>query len=257
MTDKTQWQAPIEQKAAAPVPTMNPSELDAKEVPTDPSMYYRARADHPSMPGWILMKQAAPQNRARFVQYGWTPLDEFGTFIHAQKSKDANGVKFNSTNHGNWRVLFQRGGASMFPVDQIVAYGWHLRPPFKEAVFPQMADVEVPEFLCPQCSKSYPDATYLKTHLVSRHDYTRMEIVAYAKDSGITFERHGARPAPEPVPKVLDMTTPPAERLSCDQCGFVTKEDSKRPKQSLSTHQRMSHNELPVQVPVEELAGVS
>ena len=235
---QVQWQAPIPQnEGAGGIPTLNPSALDVEKDPSDPSMYYRRRSDHPTQSNWIIMKSAQPANRAKFMKVGWVPLDEYGTFIHAQRSTDANGVAFDATRE-KWRVIFQRDGAKAFPLDQVIAYRWHARPPYKEVVFPQLEGVSVPQFDCPQCSWSHVEASYLKTHLEVAHAYTRTEIVAYSKDSGIVFERRTAKPEEVKAPVVLEMTSEPPSTLRCDQCDYETKTESKRPEQALRMHKR-------------------
>src|SRR3990167_1717891 len=97
-----------------------------------------------------------------------------------------------------WRLILQRGGAKEFPIDQILAYHWHINPPYREAVFPQLEGVDVTDYFCHECDKgifSHPEpaeaADMLKIHLTSgfdrRHEYRVEDLTALGEREGIDF----------------------------------------------------------------------
>ena len=258
----TQWKPTLVEDTARGIPKLNPTPLD--EVATrgsDPWMYYARRDTHPSQPGWIYCKPSTPNDRAKFVRVGWVPLDQYGSFIYGQRGntevKDANGVMFGSSDE-NYRVFFQKGGAPVMPVDQVIAYGWHRQAPYANddgtpMDFPQLAGLDIPEYQCLECNHApYVATAHLRTHLLQTHQYSRIELNSYAQDSGVTWERRPnqhetpSTPAAAPAPTLTHVAL---LRLCCDECDFQTPADSKRPSQSLRMHQRKHASPV--------LAGVS
>jgi hypothetical protein len=146
-------------------------------------MYYR-KPD-----GWIVPAQGAPNYFSSKLARGFTPLPQYGTFMPGQESEDTRGIPFDAHSE-MWRVIFQRNGAEAFPIDQIIAYNWHLSPPYAGVTFPQMEGVDVPELDCPECDlPPCHDVADLATHLRIRHGYTRTDLRVYGDEIGIKFDR--------------------------------------------------------------------
>lgn len=244
----TQWKPKLIQDEQSGIPDLFPTETPA-EGPrgSDPWMYYARRATHPTEPGWIFPRETTPNYRAKYMKAGWVPLDQFGTFVYGLWGniavQDVAGVHFDSSRE-NYRVFFQKNGAEHMPVDQVIAFGWHLDPPYKQITFPQLEGLEIPVFQCLDCNHApFAASAHLRIHLLSTHNYSRTELNVYAEEAGLTWSRrHGDREiAPEapvlPMPAIdLTPTTPTA--MSCSECDFVTKSSSKRPKSSLRMHMR-------------------
>jgi len=139
--------------------------------------------------GWIVPAKGNPQSFASKVRRGYTPLPQYGTYTPGESSEDVRGVPFNA--HAEmWRVIFQKDGAEAFPIDQIIAYNWHLTPPYAGVTFPQMEGVEVPQLDCPECDLvPCHDVADLANHLRIRHGYTRTDLKAYGDEIDIKFDR--------------------------------------------------------------------
>ena len=104
--------------------------------------------------GWIVTGATTASNRSGYEYKGFIFLARYGEFANGQafgapKEQDARGVPWNPFMEP-WRLIFQKGGAGEFPIDQIVAMGWHLRPPYREVKFPQLAGVNITDFPCPE-----------------------------------------------------------------------------------------------------------
>ena len=157
--------------------------------------YYRNKA------GWIVVQSTTPANKegtifkgGEFLRYG-----EFanGTSGGAPRESDDRGMPWNPADEP-WRLIFQRNGANEFPVEQILAYHWHINPPYREVVFPQLEGIAVTDYFCPECEKgifSHPEpleaADMLKVHLTSgidrRHEYRTEDLAALGDREGIDF----------------------------------------------------------------------
>jgi len=212
--------------------------------------------------GWIVVASTTSGNREGYEYKGGTFLPMYGqfangTFQGAARERDARGVPWNPADEP-WRLIFQKGGAKEFPVDQIIAYHWHVRPPYKEAKFPQLQGVEIEDLPCPECDKgifSSPNlqeaAVMLKAHLTSgindRHKYTPTDLRELGQEWGLNFETARTRKAAKRLPdKSLEGEEAPEmtvgemqvnEEFKC-HCGWAPPATSKRPTQSLKFHQR-------------------
>lgn len=143
-----------------------------------------------------------------------------------------------------WRLIFQRDGAKEFPIEQIIAFRWHVRPPYREVTFPQLEGVDIQSYACPECKKGLfasinpSEATeQLRTHLTSeinnRHSYTPTDLRELGKELDIDFDsarvgrvRSVAVEEPEeleakPVPELtLPEPVEEAEMPTCEFCGY-------------------------------------
>ncbi len=251
------------------LPDLNPPPLEVEGGGgTVPHIYYARRDTHPTQPGWIINRDSHPIQQAKYIKGGWTPREEFGSFVYGMfgndQVKDANGVLFDSAKEP-YRVFFQRGGAEHMPVDQVIAYGWHITPPYKGVKFPQVDNLDIPRFQCAECPhRPFVASIHLKTHLESTHKYTRMELIQYANDEDISWERRiehheqvaAAEAEPETFPDLNLSDDPVLETetvLSCDDCDYTTPADSKQHKTALRMHRRIHASPEPEPV----AAGVS
>jgi hypothetical protein len=134
-----------------------------------------------------------------------------------------------------WYWLFKNGGAHVFPIEQIVAYHWHLEPPYglPKSVFPQLEEYEVPEpYWCAACAgdtNPHNSESELLTHAMITHRMTlpqardllpfaserpreRGAVLAIRKKvKAIEGEVEARESAPGPAPKkaiVCDCGTP-------------------------------------------------
>ncbi len=244
-----------------------------------PSMYPESREAH-SPPGrgkhgyyrkpngWIVVAATTPTNRSDYEYKGFTFLPQYGEFTNGtnvlgakQLEQDDRGTPWNPAVEP-WRLILQRGGAEEFPVEQVIAYRWHLRPPYREAEFPQLKDVGITNYFCPECEKGVFASTVareaaeqLRTHLTTgmnnRHSYTPTDLRALGEELDIDFDsaRVGRlqelkTQSMEPSPAPPEMT--PTARLTCEEegCEFITPEDSKNHPASLRMH-GMSHKKEP------------
>lgn len=103
-----------------------------------------------------------------------------------------------------WMQIFQLHGEKEFPLSQIIAFRWHIRPPYRGIVFPQLEGVDITDYQCPECEKGLFSATnpreaarQLRIHLTSaineQHKYTPRDIRELGEDWGIDFETRRVR----------------------------------------------------------------
>ena len=207
--------------------------------------YYR-RGDN----GWIITGPVWPSYRADMEYKDNVFLAKYGVFLYDMPGNktvfDVNGRNFSPVTEP-WRQIFQKGGAKEFPLDQIIAFRWHIRPPYREVKFPQLAQVEIHNFFCPECDKGIfsavrrPDAVdQLRIHLTSRfndnHSYRPDDLKALGEEYGINFfePRQGMNrvtrsnlidapdgPDLDLVPGADDLT--PNDALTCPECSFEAK----------------------------------
>ena len=236
------------------LPSLYP-ELEERQTPPGKNQYgyYRRKRD-----GWIMMAPVWPTFRQDMEFKGLEYLNVLGTFVHDTGDKvqrDLNGRNF-SVAKEPWRLIFQHPkGTALFPLSQIIAYRWHIRPPYREVKFPQVEGVKIYDLFCPECEKGIfssdreQDAIdMLRTHLTSRfndaHAYRPEDLKTLGAEYGIDFfaPRRGrnsvrrdaqSEEAPSTAP---DLT--PSEELRCE-CGFEAKSTF-----GLQTHQR-SHKAEP------------
>lgn len=224
-------------------PTLFPDAVETKATELNFYYYYR-KPD-----GWIVSAAGWPQEYAKRIRQGWEALVQYGTFTPGQVSRDTRGVRFNP-HLEPWRVICQKGGAKEFLVEQVIAYNWHLAPPYKEVEFPQLEGVEVDVLDCPECNvQPFHDPQHLAQHLRIRHDYTRLDLVTYGKEMGIDFSRRTGkdkiRRLEVPEEKVKDMTIQEVERgdvCGIDGCTWAPTKRGKNPKAAMAAHRRLKHS---------------
>ena len=169
--------------------------------------------------GWVVVLPATATNRHDYEGRGFVYMDQYGIFPmtpahdRAPKAKDANDRPWHSS-WEPWKLLLQRGGAKEFPLSQIIAFRWHIRPPYADVVFPELEQFvasggeiaggrpsggEIFDFQCPECQRvtlfSSTNAReairQLRVHLTSRinekHSYTPADFKTLGDDFGVDF----------------------------------------------------------------------
>ena len=155
--------------------------------------------------GWIVVAATTPSNRSGYEYKGFTFLPQYGEFANGtneltakQNARDDRGNPWNPAIEP-WRLIFQRDGASAFPIDQIIAFHWHLQPPYKEVKFPQLEGVDITVYPCPECDRGVFSSInpleasgQLRTHLTTgvnkRHEYTPTDLRELGKELEIDFD---------------------------------------------------------------------
>lgn len=178
-------------------PTLYPTPADV-EVRGGKGLhgYYRNKA------GWIVVQSTTPANKEATIYKGGTFLNKYGEFTNGTsganpRERDDRGMPWNPADEP-WRLIFQRGGAIEFPLEQVLAYHWHINPPYREVEFPQLADLNVTDYFCPECEKGVfsssepPEAAeMLRIHLTSgidrRHEYRTEDLTLLGEREGIDF----------------------------------------------------------------------
>ena len=224
-------------------PTLFPDAVRTKPTDTNFFLYWR-KPD-----GWIVAAPGWPQEYAKRVRQGWEALPQYGTFTPGQVSKDIRGIRFNP-HLEPWRVICQKGGAKEFPLEQVIAFNWHLAPPYKEVELPQLEGVEVDVLDCPECNvQPFHDPQHLAQHLRIRHDYTRLDLVTYGKEMGIDFSKRErkdkARRLEVPEEEKATLTVQKVERgepCGIGGCTWAPSKKSKNPGAAMAGHRRMKHS---------------
>ena len=160
--------------------------------------YYRRRD------GWITTGPTTDSNRADFEYMGYSFLSKYGQFKNVNDithEVDINRVPWNSYAEA-WRRIFQLGGAKEFPIDQIIAFRWHIRRPYKEVTFPQLEGVEIYDFYCPECDQGVFSSTnerealiqlrhHLTTTINGPHSYRVEDLTRLGQEWGLDFFAQG------------------------------------------------------------------
>lgn len=220
-------------------PTLYPEPLQTNAPPGKGKIGYYRKPD-----GWIVLAATTPSNRADYEYKGFVFLPAYGQFDNGtaeprarQNERDARGNPWNPAMEP-WRLIFQQGGAKEFCVDQIIAYRWHIRPPYREVRFPQLEGLEITNYGCPECDKGLfsslnaaEAAQMLRTHLTCKtdgqHNYTPKDLADLGKEWNIDFEtaRAGRRtvtvqeaPEMEAEDTVEVLTT--GKSYVCGACGY-------------------------------------
>ena len=196
---------------------------------------------------WITLAPAHPLEMAKRADRGQVYLRRYGVFQYDPFEMDVNGQLWNVRKEP-YRMLFQKGGEKEFPLDQIIAFRWHLRPPYQEVTFPQLAGVYWEVYECPDCAQavftslekdSAPQE--MISHLRLGHGWSRAEVAEYAREVGIEFRRTKKSHTPASLEtKQLDVAPAEPEKneeFRCD-CGWAPPKDAKRPDVSLRWHKK-------------------
>jgi hypothetical protein len=91
--------------------------------------------------GYIVTAATWPIEWKEHEKKGFRPLREYGEF--SRMIYDVNNRPICDPFAEPYRVLFARGGAKEFPIQQIVEFHWHRRPPYEDVYFPQLDDVAI------------------------------------------------------------------------------------------------------------------
>ena len=222
-----------------------PSEVETRIGPGKGDYGYYRKPN-----GWIVFLPAWTSFRNDMEYKGFTFLKDYGVAPNDmpgnKSTRDVNGRLF-STVEEPFRMIFQNGGAHEFPISQIIAYRWHVKPPYRQAIFPQMEGVQVTDLFCPECDTGLFSAIeeqdaieQLRQHLTSTtntaHSYRPEDLRALGEEYGIDFfaprrarmSLHRAEATEEPV-MAPDMTG--EELFRCNDCGA----------EGMSRSERMRH----------------
>ena len=220
----------------AEAPSLFPEIIDSPTLPGKGHHgYYRRQSD-----GKIVTAPVWPTYRADMEFRGFTFLPQFGVWTMSGPGqntnvKDLRGRNFNPAEEP-WRLILQHPqGVAAFPSWQIIAYRWHIRPPYREVNFPQIAGQTVYDYFCPECDSGIFSALdqqdaidQLRIHVTSRtndqHSYRTEDLRALGEEIGIDFfaARRRRQSAQQPVmepeaPEVIEMTANTS--VICPDCG--------------------------------------
>ncbi len=182
-------------------PSLYPEPQEVAPPPGRGLHGYYHRGDN----GWVVVAATTPSNRADYEYKGFTFMQQYGQFKNG--TNEARARRLEKDDRGNawnpavepWRLIFQRDGAKEFPLEQIIAYRWHIRPPYREVSFPQLEGIDIKSYACPECKKGLFASTnpseateQLRTHLTSeinnRHKYTPTDLRELGKELDIDFD---------------------------------------------------------------------
>ena len=212
---------------------------------------YWKRGPNESSPGWILVGPNAipgPDGRPLTAQAetwkrkGRTPLIEYSYTDEVSpitgKRETIETAKNRLNTEWKWYWLFKNGGAHLFPIDQIVSYHWHIKPPYglDKSVFPQLEEYDVPEPLwCAACPGERPPKNSqeeLVTHAMVHHRMTEpqaRDLLKYASHppvgaAGLNIRRKAQKieeDAKDAGISPTDMPSPdlPVAKPRCNFCG--------------------------------------
>mgnify|MGYP001560288915 CR=1 FL=1 len=187
------------------IPSLFP---EVQELPTPPGRgehaYYRRLKD-----GWIVTAPAWPSFEQDMRFKGFERLHQYGTFtcdMGEKKNRDVRGQPLDVIREP-WRLILQQKGATEFSVAQIIAFRWHIQPPYQEVKFPQLQGLIITTLYCPECEQGVfahleenEAADQLRIHLMSgindRHKYTPKDMLDLGTEWGINLmpRRIGRRP---------------------------------------------------------------
>ena len=238
-------------------PSLYPEVQDAVTPPGKGEHGYYRRDDN----GWIITAPVWPSYRSDMEFKGYVFLPQYGTWVHGtpwgNTNRDDRGIGYNALQEP-WRRIFARGGAKEFPVTQIIAYGWHRQPAYREVTFPQIKGVKIYDLPCPECSRVFGSMTEdeavanLRTHLTSTvdrpHSYSPTDLRELGKELGVNFDsarirRYHQEPAEEAVRAqqavpLLGEIVPSAGYGCRFGCGWMPKLLSKNPANAQAGHER-------------------
>lgn len=181
------------------IPTLYP-EIEERAAPPGKGShaYFKRLRD-----GWIVTHIAHPAAVQDMNFKGYVMMPQYGTWRMpgpgpGSAVPDKRGIPFSPVEEP-WRLIFQHeNGAAEFTVDQIVAYRWHIRPPYREVTFPQVEGIKIYDFFCPECDKGIFSSEYeqtavelLRQHLTSQfdkpHSYRPEDLRALGQQIDVDF----------------------------------------------------------------------
>lgn len=216
---------------------------------------YWKRSEKEESPGWILVGPSAERDAMgrtltaqaeSWMRKGRVPLIEYSYTSRLYKNGERHTIETNAdrlNTEWRWWWLFKNGGAHLFPIEQIVAYHWHVKPPYglPLSVFPQLAEWDVPAprycAACPGTRAPRNSDEELVTHAMIAHRMTEpqaRDLLKYAASppvgsGGLEIRRKavvieeaakaaGIVPIEMPSPDL-----PQATRFICNYCGSELK----------------------------------
>lgn len=198
----------------------------------DEIIYYR-KPDKGLEANWITYGDSASGTKLRDKErLGFQPLWKYGLINSQQNDLRAFGDKSHSaeseydTNQYIWgNILSHPEGPAEFPVDQLIAFRWHIPQncPVPEAYFPQLVGKKITQYTCPErCGRppfvavdGFGGISTLRSHLRVMHDWSQVELQAYGERVGIDFTKADVAEF-----SVQDVSYGAAtETLSCAKCG--------------------------------------
>lgn len=131
--------------------------------------------------GWVTAGPggATPNNNrdagsyTRYLKKGMIPITRYG-YVEPPKSEKVQ---------DQFRALFKAYGnafAAEFPASQVIAYKWHLNPPYPGIKFKQYEDMktQIKHFTCEACGEQFfflptdsEAGNVYRAHLMARHKY--------------------------------------------------------------------------------------
>ncbi len=228
---------------------LNPSPVEVSGQ-VDPSLacYWRRPDDGTPRARWITSGQHNASAFMHNARKGMVPLLEYGVFKSSVASSDKNGHPWNA--HAEpWRLIFQMGGAREFPASQVIAYRWHIQPPYGGVNFPQLEGMDIDIIECPECEKGIFAYAYdLGQHLRLGHAWSPAELREYGREVSLSFARQrtarAARPLAVPVKIIEELeeqVIPRDKEYACSDCDWAPVKGNKNPRLALSGHRRMKH----------------
>ena len=227
---------------------------------------------------WIVHLPTARGSRVNYGGRGFRYLDaEYGLFKPNPAdgkpvARDMNGRPWHSFKEP-FKLILQLGGAKEFPVSQIIAYHWHVAPPYRGVTFPQLEAFyagggTIHDLQCPECERPAVFSSInerdtirqLRVHLTSgindQHKYSPADLREVGTELGITFE--SARVGRTAAPVVAAVQTETVDVMdgevevetwaeyACEDCDFVPLKATNRTdgmaRNALRLHRRHRHD---------------
>lgn len=225
----------------------------AKRGKYDKAAYFR-RPDIGQYANWIVTGSYT-HREAKEVR-GFVLLRKYGFIPNVDpilKDDDGNPAPLRSP----WYpILAHPDGPAEFPLSQIATFRWYIPEecPHPGARFPQLGGHKVTHYPCPECDRppffaldGLGGVEHLARHLRLIHDWDRPSLMKYGEKVGLDFDVvYGD------LKKTYDFDAPTVEStpLSCDECNFVVRDDSKNAAASLRFHKQSAHKPLEVETVV-------
>lgn len=100
---------------------------------------------HRTMRGWVVVGPTRESNMYEHQEYienkHMTPLpEEFGVEVYGQEKGYMTGKSDGSRPTRYARILMHPQGMAQFPVDQIIAFGWHRHPELRQLMTPEQRE---------------------------------------------------------------------------------------------------------------------